>query len=639
MRLRLIPDEEFKDNSNIAELFKILAILASLFLLFYLLYLFFFPYIHQQKAIDLNLLTPWARPWIPQNEGRELPIMFAGSFLYLFVAYLLIINYRLFTWFSNRVIQAICFLGLLIVLLRTNPANYILFGPDYDAGPKLLVVFPLVIFLAVSFVFYNYLASGKLARVYLLFLGIIFGLFVIAAFSPSDPRDDGFFIGPALKLIQGEKLGSFYMQYNLFGTLLFKWMMDLGLKLSQMELVLRIVFVFWFFLYWKVASKLIKDKFLVFLFMVALVAIRYFSLWKDPIFNPQTSVIRLDLWVPLMLIVSKFGFFSPITSLSFSVLYLMDNLWGFLFLAGYMAMIMFLILLRKVRKEPVRYSRLLLMIVPIIVSFAFQLYFYGGLFLPAAGIINKFHYYEVPISLHSMYWIAAFVFLVYLYFSLKEKILKNFSIYFFLLILALLQLVYFYGRSHEHNLINISGIFILILFISFDKLSYFKVNRTMVYVFGCIVILLPAFFFAKFAIPKLSMAYLHLSQRKLIETHPIDKFIDSNGELFSIYPKDQKIFIVSNYDSYLNYRYHYKQEGWYTPYVANIFLDDTVNLLINYINNGYKVVLLEDDMANSILVFNKSAYLTEKGMRFDLKPKGKLLEAGLVEAGKSLETP
>src|SRR3989338_11103095 len=75
MRLRLIPDEEFKDNSNIAELFKILAILASLFLLFYLLYLFFFPYIHQQKAIDLNLLTPWARPWIPQNEGRELPIM------------------------------------------------------------------------------------------------------------------------------------------------------------------------------------------------------------------------------------------------------------------------------------------------------------------------------------------------------------------------------------------------------------------------------------------------------------------------------------------------------------------------------------------------------------------------------------
>ena len=551
-------------------------------------------------------------------------------------AYFLVVNYKTLTWFSNKIVQILSFLTTSIILVRTNPANLLAYGPNSDPRFNILWVLFLAFFLYGSYLFYHSSAFEKFGRIYLILLGVVFGFLVILVFEPSDPRDYGFYLGPALKLIQGEKLDSFYMQYNLLGTYLFKWMMDLGFKLIQMELTLRIIFIFWFFLYYKLATKLIKENFLVFLFMTALVTLRFLSLMRDPVFNAQITPIRLDLWVPLLFIVYKFGFFSPITAVVFAFNYVLDNFIGFLYLIGYLLMIALLFCIRKYRNQAVNFQGLFFLALPIIVSVVFQLYFFGSLLSPAGKIYRDINYGLIPILPHSMFWVIIAILPVYLYLVLKEESIKYQLTSLFLLILALLQLVYFYGRSHENNILNISGIFLLILFMCFDKLIKLNLARSVIYVVASLFILLSASVFAKFAFPKLSLAYSHLSHGKLIETHPLDKVIDNNPDLFSVYPSEQKIFVMSNYDSYFNYRYHFDQKGWFTPFVANVYLDDTVKLLKDMVSNGYKVVLWEQDMVNSVSEFNKSKYLIDQGLRFSLKRQGPLLlELRINEASNS----
>src|SRR3990167_4605973 len=91
IKFLLFPSEDFKESSTFKDFLHILAILSFLFLLFYFLVLVFSPQIHHQELIDINSLTPWVRPWISQNEGRELPVMFIGSFIYLVFAYFLVL--------------------------------------------------------------------------------------------------------------------------------------------------------------------------------------------------------------------------------------------------------------------------------------------------------------------------------------------------------------------------------------------------------------------------------------------------------------------------------------------------------------------------------------------------------------------
>jgi len=623
-----VPNEDSKNFPGLADFLHTSSLLSLLFLLFYFLFIFFSPFIHKQSLIDLSLFNPWVREHIPQDEGTELPIMFMGSLAYLALSYLLIANYKSLTWFSNRIVQIFCFLPVLIIILRTKPASILAFIPN--PMTNIVIIFSIVVFLFVSYQFYASQTLAKLRPLFLSLFWVAFALLVILSGNAVSPFDSGYFIGPALKLSQGEKLGSFYMQYGLGETYLFKWIMDFGLKLHQMQFVLGIIFIFWYLLYYNLASKLIKDKYLVFLFLISLVTIRFLALMHHPTLLPQVTPIRLELWVPLLLITYGFGFFSLVTATAFSFTYVLDNFFGFFYLAGYLAMLTLFLLVNKNKKELFRKS--IWLAIPPALSLIFQLYFFGFFTSTAAKIYQQTRMGLMPISPQSMFWIIAAILPIYLYLTLVGTDLKLKRLGLFLIGLTLLQLVYFYGRSHEHNLLNLSGILLLVLFMCLDKVKpYFA--KIGIYVTAAIIIILPSLVFARNIQAKFNLATSRLSHLVLAEEDSIDIVADKNPNLFK--PSNLKIILISAIDSYMNYRYHLKQTGYFSPFFANIYLDNTVKFLADSINYGYTVVFPSLDTEINISEFNKSNYLHEHGLKFiSIDMKG-LSILKLIEATKS----
>ena len=90
--------------------------------------------------------------------------------------------------------------------------------------------------------------------------------------------------------------------------------------------------------------------------------------------------------------------------------------------------------------------------------------------------------------------------------------------------------------------------------------------------------------------------------------------------MFTIYP-DKKIVILSQFDSYINYRMGLKQVGNIVPFPMHLYVKETTEFIKNKIKEGYKVVLWENEMIALISQLNS----------FRLVDKGGFYELGLIK--------
>lgn len=593
----------------------ILASFSLLFTIFYSLFVVFWPWFHQGPFTDKNLFNPWIQGTLTNQEGSELYVMFFGSLIYIFCSWLLIRNIQKLRIFSNRLVQILCFLPSFYIISQIR-AFFLKPAPQFLENIAIFVCVPLFLFL--SYVLFKKVGKTKW-RWYLLGLFVLCSFFVILSLAPPRVYDYSFYIGPSLKLLQGERLGTFYMQYNVIGLLLFVQMILLKLRLHQMELVMAGVLIGWFVLYYFLSKRFFKDKFLVFLFMVSLFVIRFGAVMFDPIYIPQVGPLRLDLWVPLLLVISIFGLKSPMSAWTVGLMYVFDNFFGFLYLGVYTLALIFLVMSRFYRSSSSRMTlkKIIILFLPLILAVFFNLYFFGGLLSPSSRLYKDVALDFLPIAIHSIFWF--FVFLMPICFYFRRSL--------FVFALLLVQLIYFYGRSHDHNVLNISGILLFIIFLGLDGAKNW-LNKKKTYLVAAGFITICAFLFGATIVGKFERAIDRIHRGVMYDESSIDRDIDSSPNYID---PSSKTIVLSKIDSYINYRYKLPQIGYFSPFYAHVYVDETAEYIRNQMTSGYHVVLWEQEIIDSIPLYNEVPALKKNGEQLYIKKSGMMYELVLVK--------
>jgi len=557
--------------------------LVLLSLLFYFTYLLASDFIHNTglPTVDISNLQPYGLGCLSETDGIELPVMTLAMPIFLFCAYLISIS----KYFNIKPLQKswiTCFYFLIplslfaLHLRRTEP----LCGMSF-------VWF--IIASSFSYVLY-YLSTIKMSKwaLWLVQISFFIAIIVYGFFINRDESifDSSFLIGPANKIIQGNWLGTFYMQYDLLSTMVFVFMLKAQLLLHEIRFVLIIIFAVWVLLYKKLAFMVFQNKIVVIYFLVALLLIRGLAIMGGPIAVPQVSPIRLDLWVPLLIVLLTFGFESLVTAVIFAFAYLLNDVFGFFYLGLYLFSLSILAIdsyrLSKYTSLPLKLVKYIL---PALIALIIHYAIFGSIMSSAGKFVAKLNYSFLPIAVNSSFWLLVWMLPVCLYILVQNK--KDKALSLFLYGLVCIQLIYFFGRSHDNNLRNISGILLFILFFAIDKLYTFTNNKKRAVIYISILIGAMVLNYNQ-KVRDLSHSISDQIAQGLFRPYYLDKQITKDGEFLKSLHTN-KILFISDYDSYLYYRLGYSQIGFYN-YPVNLQIDSTVSFLYKKVKQGYRLI-------------------------------------------------
>jgi len=428
---------------------------------------------------------------------------------------------------------------------------------------------------------------------------------------PPSPLDYGFFLGPAAKLLQGEALGTFYRQYGLGQTLLFAGMMKAKLSMPAMQALLGVVMAAWIFMYHRLALRLFANRVLAHLFLAGLLMLRVGG-FRSPTFDaPQTSPMRLDLWVPVLLVWSRFGFASPFTSLAFAGAYLFDDLFGAL-LAGLYA---FALLLGYAAGRPTLRSLggtgVLLRLAPPALVAAFYFHAQGSPLSPAGSLYQNLQLGFLPVDPHSLFW----PFACSMGLSLALLVPGGKPIAIFLIPVAWVQFTYFFGRSHENNLMLLSGSVVLIAFLGLDGLATRLRRPRMAIGLALATLLLSGILFEESLYARVAQAQRNASAGRLVLRSEVETRADGYPDYRARFP-GRDIFFVSGIDAYLYYRYDLPVRGFWTPFVAWFDREAAAAYVRDRIRAGEVAVAAGWDAPGDVLGLNQSRTMRDAGLAF-----------------------
>lgn len=233
-------------------------------------------------------LTPWVRSFFAERDGIELTVCIVG--LPLLGALVAALAWRL-PPLSPKRWWPLHFLGLgagarLVLLVRSSEL-------EAPSTVRLAVVAALALVLA-GWLKLSALAP-RWARIggWWALAGVLIWL-VMASIVPASIEDHSYFYAPALEWLEGQRLGTFYVQYNLLTLLLYTGFVKAGLWVHETQVVLAAATVAWLGLYLLVGRAMLKSRSLPVLFVLAVFLFRFVAFGGHPSAFPQTTVLRLD---------------------------------------------------------------------------------------------------------------------------------------------------------------------------------------------------------------------------------------------------------------------------------------------------------------------------------------------------------
>jgi len=557
---------------------KILILYGSSFL-FYLFFLLFANVIHNTGShINIKELSPWLQGYGLENDGIELYVMTLSMPIFLLIAYLISVNNRIdFFDFQNIWIKVLC-----ILIPISAFGGYLLYSePLCKMSFAYFIVAFALMFLAqfISFSTWN----RYVINLSVFIIVVVFGIFVNDYPSIGDYD---YFLGPANKLLQGEKLGSFFMQYDLLTTLVVTLMLKMKLMIHEIHFVMIMIFALWILMYKKLATNLFENKNIVIYFIVMLLIVRGVAIMSGPLVCPQVNPMRLDLWVPLFLLMLYYDLKSILVSVVFTIAYLLDDVFGFLYLALYLFSLLCIYIQSYIQthKNPITVKSSFLFAIPFI-GLVFHLIVFKTLASPAGKMYSEYHLGMSPISIYSSFWLLILILSICVYFLVRNR--KNRGLLFFLFGIVCVQLSYFFGRSSDNNLRNISGIFIFILFLVIDRLYSNATNKKLANILLALLIAFVVLNYNKaFRDLRFKIAERIESKQILYRNNSIEKQIEADKTYLKRL-KTKKIIILSDYDGYLNYRMGYQQIGYFSPFHTHMKSKETVEFIFSHLKNGY----------------------------------------------------
>lgn len=427
--------------------------------------------------------TPLIRAYIYEHDGIEMIVMYILMFANIWTSLLV-------TYFVLRLnVTKTQYLTAALVLLSVAGFYYYNIGflPPFPHIPSEIgssLIAGLLIGLLSAGLYFLYSKSRLLVKI-ILFSLIAFTTLIVS-YRNSSP-DLAYVFSPALRLIHGAKLSEIYFQYDILLSLFAAAWMKMDLALDWFPFIGQLsffIFFIWIFIF---SERFFKSKGLSVLFIIGLVLVRYYASYEERITIFQVSPLRLDLWLVLLIVAYTKGFNHWLFGICLGLLIILHRNLGLIYLAAYLALIVFLFVPeivsqfndKRMNMRSILYSffrSLLSYKVNLgIIALTFILYYIlAGEFFSSSGInYRKYGIGMLPVSKDSFYWYVPVILsslFVLLYYYRKKLGPKYFATAMFVLLLAISNSMYFFGRSHENNILNISAILILALFVLFDIL-------------------------------------------------------------------------------------------------------------------------------------------------------------------------
>ena len=437
---------------------------------------------------------------------------------------------------------------------------------------------------------------------------------VMASIVPASVVDHSYFYAPTHLWLQGERLGTFYYQYNLLLLLLFAGFLKAGLWVHQVQLVLAATLLVWLVLYVLVARALFQSRFLVLLFLLAVFLFRFVAAAGDPSGFPQATTLRLDLWVPLLLAAAHFGLATPRTALAFAVVWFLDDTFGLIFAAIFVAAVGLGAVVDPSRRS---LRRLAWVLSPLVLAAGLRVLFLGELLPVAARRYVSMRMGFLPISPTSLVWPLLAFLLVAVALGTVHRQEPRARLGLFACALGAGQLIYFFGRSHELNLVSTAGAWLVPIFLVLDRLGQAFPRAA---VAGASVVLLSGAAFVPLSRVDFKRVTLrrHWQRRTLLEPNRIEETVRRLEARFGAGRTD--VVLLDMADGYLNFRLGYPQRGPMAPFQTLLTLADTSNFVTQALASGAVVACVDPDCPGWVAELDTPGLVAARGFGLVTEP-------------------
>jgi hypothetical protein len=432
------------------------------------------------------------------------------------------------------------------------------------------------------------------------------------ATQPMSLSDYSYIFAPALRLINNVKISDIYFQYDLLLSLLAGAWMKLKIDLNYFQIIGQLSYYIFFITVFFFSKRYFINKKLPYYLLVGLVLVKIYGMIADPVVFFQCTPLRLDLWLVLIVIAYWKGINSKTLGVAMGAMIILCGTFGLIYSIGYLELLAVLVILEslknnftlfsfiKVVKKQLLLSRANLVIIGL--SLLANLMIFGDIISRGTKDYSRIGIGFMPISKQSFFWwIFAIIAITALIIIKKRRIIpeKYFITGLLLIFLAIGNSMYFLGRSHENNIINISGSLILVIFLLFDTLSIKSIKdklHTSTRLRRIIIAILPALFVALIAycyssniIARAKLQYEGAVNSQYI--YPVDLSLNLN-EITSATNNSPRVYFVSNgLDFYYYYYGGYKPQGYFSPYTSWIYKNELISFIQKLINDRYYIVV------------------------------------------------
>jgi hypothetical protein len=443
------------------------------------------------------------------------------------------------------------------------------------------------------------------------------------ATSPISWDDYTYTFAPALRLITGASLRDIYFQYDLLPSLLAAVWMKLGLDLNSFQLMGRAAYYTAILGVFLLSERLFRCRELPLFLVTALILGRIYASPWDAAAIFQVTPWRLDLWLPLLLLVYRFGPCHWSVGLACGLLILLLKNFGIIYSLAYLQLLITLFIFGPDAGERemafgqrlVAHARRCRLPVMLIIAGAIANYalFHNEAFGNYAGYYQKIGIGFIQIATDSFYWylppVLGVTFML-LYRLRRELSPSCLATGIFLLYCAIGNSIYFFGRSHEHNLLNISIVLLFLFFFMLDLAARFldgaetrvapppKLGRRIALTGAVAVTAMLAVWYSGAITGKLGTQIANARQGQAIYPRNMDRQA-LQGYLNAIRyvtNNSRKVYFVSRFDFDCYFYGGYTPVGYCNPFKTWIFTNDLKRFLQGLLDSGYYLVCAPEMM-------------------------------------------
>jgi len=612
-----------KSSGGISELLETLLLVLSATGLCYFCYYLLAPWIWSLNFhFNPEDITPLMQISVAQ-EGVEVYALYV--MLFVNIAFTFILSGIISQIAGKQTRRLIFALSAMVSIIFIAKAGFIPPMNSFHKTPLSLVIpesllIMLICFSLIAFFWYLQNYSTKLV---LTLTSIVLAPVCFIATSSNSLLDYYFIIAPALRLINGAAIPDIYFRYDLLLSLFSAaWIkLDLDLNtfqvLGQASYYLAIMGLFVF------SGKLFQKKELSIFFLIALILGRLYTSPWDNCLCFQVTPLRLDLWLPLLLVVYRWGPHHWSVGFLCGLLAMFHKNFGTIYSIAYIQLLVTLCIINYIDRDKKTSLPLFLKefwkqsAIPVVVILLFNI---ASFFLFRNSDYGNYNNYFlklgidfIKISRDSFYWyVPALISLAAIILFRLRKTVTAPYLYtgVFLIYCAIGNSIYFFGRSHEHNLINMSIILFFLIFFILDLITRYlsecSPTKTPFIIF---ISRHFAVFIATFIIIGITTAYsstilnktvaqiITISDGKLI--YPFNFVRDPKFDLYmnqirSLTDYSPNVYFIDNRDFLFYYYGGYDPVGFCTPFISWIFKKDQKKFLQGLIDKGYYLVCNKD---------------------------------------------